>query len=154
MRADANREDGRDITGLNLSTLRQAWRNRFRCEPPTFRSRDLLARAFLYRLEVMRSGDLKPALKKRMTELAARFAADPAFDAAPRVKPAPGSALVREWNGVRHVVLVTADGFQYLDKTYVSLTQVAKAISGKHQSGPRFFGLVGPKLEPQMRGEP
>lgn len=144
MNADASGDEGEAITSLNLPTLRQVWRNRFKCELPAFRSRDLLARAFLYRLEAMRSGDLKPALKKRMTELAARFAADSTFDPAPRVTPTPGSALVREWNSVRHVVLVTADGFQYLDKSYASLTQVAKAISGIHQSGPRFFGLVGP----------
>jgi hypothetical protein len=75
--------------------------------------------------------------------LAQRYTDDPEFDPKPRLAPTPGSALVRDWNGVRHVVLVTNDGFQYLERTYSSLTQVAKTITGAHHSGPRFFGLVG-----------
>ncbi len=87
-------------------------------------------------------GDVRPAVKRRLSALAAKFAADPAFDPAPRPAASIGSALVREWNGVRHVVLVTPEGFQYGEITYPSLTQVAKAISGTHQSGPRFFGIA------------
>ncbi len=64
------------------------------------------------------------------------------FDPSPRLALSVGSALVRDWNGVRHVVLVTNEGYQYLERTYSSLTQAAKAITGIHQSGPRFFGLV------------
>ncbi len=139
------------LEALKLVALRQAWRSRFSAEPPAFRSRDLLLRAFVHRLEIATFGDLKSPLKRRLTELARQFAADPEFDPAPRVAPAIGSALVRDWNGVRHVVLVTGDGFQYLDKTYPSLTLTAKAISGKHVSGPRFFGLVGPNTQPADR---
>jgi hypothetical protein len=128
---------------LKLEELRQAWRKRFGDRPPLFRSRDLLLRAFVHRLEIAEHGDCKPPLKKRLTDLIERFAVDPDFDPEPRIAPSVGSALVRDWNGVRHIVLVTNNGFQYLDRTYSSLTQVAKAISGTHQSGPRFFGLVG-----------
>ncbi|MGE0830427.1 MAG: DUF2924 domain-containing protein, partial [Hyphomonadaceae bacterium] len=70
---------------------------------------------------------------------------------APRLNPAVGSALVRDWNGARHIVLVTLDGFQYLDRTYRSLSQVAKEISGQHQSGPKFFGLTGKTEAPARR---
>lgn len=128
---------------LKLEELRQAWRTRFGDRPPLFRSRDLLLRAFVHRLEIAEHRDCKPPLKKRLTDLSERFAVDPDFDPEPRIAPSVGSALVRDWNGVRHIVLVTNNGFQYLDRTYSSLTQVAKAISGTHQSGPRFFGLVG-----------
>ncbi|MBI1188890.1 MAG: DUF2924 domain-containing protein [Alphaproteobacteria bacterium] len=132
-----------DLQRLSLNALRAAWRSRFTCTPPAFRSRDLVLRTLLYRLEEERFGGMKSGLKKRLTELEQRFVADPAYDPAPRIAPPVGSALVREWNGVRHVVLVTAEGFQYRDQTYASLTQAAKAISGTHQSGPLFFGLVG-----------
>jgi len=131
------------LSELKLNPLRDAWRHRFGEIAPSFRSRDLLLRTFLYRLEIATHGDLTPRLKKRLTELAQHFADDPEFDPAPRLAPSVGSALVRDWNGVRHVVLVTNEGFQYLERTYSSLTQAAKAISGIHQSGPRFFGLVG-----------
>jgi len=136
-----------DLQSLRLAELRNAWRNRFACDPPQLRSRDLLLRAFVYRLDSATFGDLSPRLKKRLTDLAQQFEANPDFDPAPRRAPPVGSALVRDWNGVRHLVLVTPNGFQYLDKTYASLSQVAKAITGAHWSGPRFFGLIGEGLE-------
>jgi hypothetical protein len=53
----------------------------------------------------------------------------------------PGTALTREWNSRRHVVLVEANGFRYQDATYASLTAVARAITGTHWSGRKFFKL-------------
>lgn len=139
------------LSRLKLNELRGAWTRQFGEEAPPLRSRDLLLRAFVYRLEAKLFGGMKPQLKKRMTELADRFAIEPDYDPSPHATPRVGSALVRDWNGQRHLVLVTTEGFQYLDRTYASLTQVAKAITGVHQSGPRFFGLTDGKagaLEP------
>ena len=131
------------LKGLKPSALRQAWRTRLNREPPAFRSCDLLLRALIYELEIAAQGDLKPALKRRLHDLAQSFSADDAFNPAPRTALVLGSALVRDWNGARHVVLVVPNGFQYGETIYASLTQVAKVITGKHQSGPRFFGLIG-----------
>lgn len=139
------------LASLKLAELRQAWRARFNEEPPQFRSRDLLLRAFTYQLEEITFGAMKPQLKRRLTELSEKFAADPDFDPAPRSTPSPGAALVRDWNGTRHVVLVTNEGFQYLDKTYSSLTQVARKITGTHQSGPMFFGISGSRTAERAR---
>ena len=36
-------------------------------------------------------------------------------------------------------------GFAWEGKTYPSLSQVARAITGGHWNGPRFFGLTGSK---------
>ena len=55
-----------------------------------------------------------------------------------------GTRLVRDWHGVGHTVTVLQDGFEYNGKQWRSLTAIAKAISGSHYSGPRFFGLTGP----------
>ncbi|MEM6422200.1 MAG: DUF2924 domain-containing protein, partial [Pseudomonadota bacterium] len=53
----------------------------------------------------------------------------------------PGGRLVREWNGVSHVVDVTADGLIWRGERYRSLSAIALAITGARWSGPRFFGL-------------
>jgi hypothetical protein len=135
-------EETERLSALSVVALRTEWRARFDGDPPAFRSRDLLMRAMLHRLQAQQFGDLRPAMKRRLSLLAVKFAAAPALDPAPRTAASIGSALVREWNGVRHVVLVTPEGFQYGEVTYPSLTQVAKAISGTHQSGPRFFGIA------------
>ncbi|MGB2821614.1 MAG: DUF2924 domain-containing protein, partial [Phycisphaerae bacterium] len=55
---------------------------------------------------------------------------------------APGTRLVREYRGQQHEVTVCHDGtLEYGGKQFRTLSAVAKAISGQHCSGPRFFGL-------------
>jgi hypothetical protein len=58
-----------------------------------------------------------------------------------RSAPRPGARLVREWNGVAHVVDVTAHGFVWQGRSWKSLSAIAIAITGARWSGPRFFGL-------------
>ena len=53
----------------------------------------------------------------------------------------PGTAVVREYQGVRHVVTISEGGFVWQDKTYSSLSAIAREITGARWNGPRFFGL-------------
>jgi hypothetical protein len=53
----------------------------------------------------------------------------------------PGARLLRDWNGLTHVVDVTEAGYLYEGETYRSLSAIARKITGAHWSGPRFFGL-------------
>ena len=48
---------------------------------------------------------------------------------------------MREHGGVRYTVTVTADGFVWQDRSYPSLSAVARAITGTSWNGRRFFGL-------------
>jgi hypothetical protein len=52
-----------------------------------------------------------------------------------------GARLVRIWKGATHEITVVERGFAYRGQSYRSLTEIAKAITGAHWSGPRFFGL-------------
>ena len=56
--------------------------------------------------------------------------------------PACGGRLLREWNGVTHIVEVEEGGYRWNGETYRSLSAVARAITGTRWSGPRFFGLT------------
>ncbi len=67
---------------------------------------------------------------------------------APRLRP--GTRLLRTWRGRTMSVTVLEDGFLFEDRRYTSLTEVAKAITGAHWSGPRFFGLA--KVRPVIDG--
>jgi hypothetical protein len=60
---------------------------------------------------------------------------------APCKELAPGTRLLREWQGQTHHVTVTARGFEYSGTTYRSLTAIARHITGTAWSGPLFFGL-------------
>jgi hypothetical protein len=41
--------------------------------------------------------------------------------------------------------MVLEEGFAWDGKTYYSLSRIARAITGGHWNGPRFFGLTGSK---------
>ncbi|WP_283054676.1 DUF2924 domain-containing protein [Thetidibacter halocola] len=53
----------------------------------------------------------------------------------------PGGRLIREWNGVTHVVDIVEGGFLWNGQRHASLSPIARAITGARWSGPRFFGL-------------
>ena len=52
-----------------------------------------------------------------------------------------GALLVREWSGRLERVMVLDDGYAWNGCVYRSLSQVAKAITGRNWNGHRFFGL-------------
>jgi hypothetical protein len=55
---------------------------------------------------------------------------------------APGTTLVREYNGVTYRVMVMDDGrFELNGHPFKSLSKVAREITGTVYSGPVFFGL-------------
>ena len=54
-----------------------------------------------------------------------------------------GTVMVREHLGEMHQVMVVPGGFSWKEKTYPSLSAIAKSITGTSWNGPRFFGLRG-----------
>lgn len=60
---------------------------------------------------------------------------------APVATLAPGTRLLREWQGQTHHVTVLAQGFEHDGRTHRSLTAIARHITGTAWSGPLFFGL-------------
>lgn len=126
---------------LGVEALRDLWARRFRTTPPVIRSGDVLRRLIAWKIQIEAFGDLD-------TETCARIRAPmrtgrngATVARATTVSLKAGSILVREWRGVEHRVLVLDQGFEHRDKRYKSLSKVARAITGTHWSGPRFFGL-------------
>jgi len=100
-------------------------------------STSLLRRGVIYDLQAKHYGGLSPAHRRTLLQVAA------SKTATPHASMKSGARLVREWNGIAHVVDIVEGGFRYKDKTYASLTAIAKEITGAHWSGPRFFGIKG-----------
>lgn len=130
-----------EVGSLNLDELRSLWLKHLKLPLPKHRSRDLLARALSYQLQAQTVGGLTQTLKRKLDDLAPRFASDRKFTPAPAERPKSGSVFIREWNGVDHVVTVTSTGFLYDGKPFASLSAVARAITGTHWNGPQFFRL-------------
>jgi hypothetical protein len=131
---------------LDLKGLRARWQGTFRKPAPVHLSRHLLLGILAYRVQAEALGDLdagairllnEVGVARRGTDLA-RLAAD--FQMR-RAELKPGTVLTREWNGRCQRVMVVDAGFDWMGKTYDSLSKVASAITGTKWNGPRFFGL-------------
>ena len=127
-----------------LAELREEWRALFGAEAP-ITSRDYLRRRLAYRVQELAFGGLKPATVKRLEEMGERLDGGNLATRRIRVdlKPVAGTRLVREWQGVEHVVTVTADGYEWRGRSYRSISAVARAITGTRWNGWTFFGLKG-----------
>lgn len=111
--------------------LTELWQQEFG-RPIPYKSRpELLRQILAWHLQVKAYGGLSAAERRQLTG-----------NAAPAL--APGSRLVRVWQGETHQVAVLDKGFMYAGKRYTSLSSIARAITGTAWSGPVFFGLKRP----------
>jgi hypothetical protein len=124
------------FAGLPLGELRDAWCAEFRKEPPKGLWRDLLLRTLAWRLQEKAFGGHDKATLKLLEDYGQNRAGDQRCQ---RLKP--GTVLMREFDGTRHTVTIVPEGFTWQEKTYPSLSAIAKIITGTNWNGPRFFGL-------------
>jgi hypothetical protein len=126
-----------EIATMDRVALVAAWREAFRTPVPKGLSKALMRRFLAIEIQTRQQGGLSKKAKAALRH---------ASDQVARPKSTglqPGAKLLREWNGVTHVVDVTEGGFIWKGTTYRSLSRIAREITGAHWSGPRFFGLTG-----------
>ena len=139
-------------------------------QPVRTRHRRYLIRKIAWRIQALAEGDLTERLR-RIRERGAVLANDAdvrvmppratevrtvptgGASAAPVARrghpddarlPAPGTAFVREYKGRQVRVVVLPDGgFEWEGAKYKTLSAVAKAVTGQHLNGFRFFRLEG-----------
>lgn len=127
------------LPDLSAAQLRERWRAMGDGGAPIVPAsvlRPLLAQ----RLQEREGGGL-PVIVRRELDRLARYGPG-AAPARPRIELTPGTRLIREWNGQTISVDVMKDGFAYADRTWRSLSEIARHVTGAHWSGPRFFGLT------------
>lgn len=135
------------LESLTFGQLREAWQQRYGKPPPIKKSRDVLLRLLAWRLQEEVYGGLAPETVRQLRRLARAFARDPAFVPSSVNGLGPGTELIRDWRGKRHVVHARADGLAYEGKVYKTLSEVARHITGTRWSGPAFFGLNAEKAQ-------
>jgi len=156
------RERLNQVQSLEREDLLALWHKAYDSPPFKGGRRGTLMRGVSYAEQAKVRGDLKAKTKRKLMKIAQAAAASsvenvPSDMAAassngrvPLVAAKPalptlqlGSQIVREWNGKTYTVHATDQGFVLNGVTYSSLSAVAKAITGAHWSGPRFFGVSG-----------
>ena len=123
------------LCGLSRADLVARWVELHGSPPLKTMTEGLLARGIAYEMQVRQIGGLTPSERKALGALARG-----------RPNPSPGSLkagtrIYRSWRGITQEILVLEGGFSWRSKSYASLSEVARAITGTRWSGPRFFGL-------------
>ena len=129
------------LASSTIGALKLAWTDQFKEGPPATRSRDLLLRLLAWRMQEEMLGGLDAVTERKLRDIANALERDGSYEPKIRRELSTGVILTREWKGVVHKVVVTADGFQHLGRRYRSLSDIARTITGTRWSGPRFFGL-------------
>ena len=154
---------GKEVSNLkrmSVGQLRERYEEVYQ-EACRTNNRAWLIKRIAWRLQANSEGDLSERARKKALEIAndadlrlnpPRKKNDPspvnvvtvAFDSKrdPRL-PIPGTILTRKYKGETIDVKVLADGFEFEDEEYKSLSAVAKHVTGTHTSGFLFFGLNG-----------
>jgi len=161
MSRDVERELA-ELENMSVGELHERYETIFG-EPSRSRHRRYLIRRIAWRLQADAEGGLTERALQRAAELAndadvrvtpprhgaKPLAVHPAAGAVavrvpvttdPRLPP-PGTAITRRYKGRTINVIVLPDGFEYDGQRYRSLSAIAKAITGSHMNGFRFFRL-------------
>ena len=126
-----------EICSLPSKEMRKRYCEVFGRLPAPRLGRDLVLRALAHQIQVEHLGGLSRATKKALGQ----------STRSPRAirsrTLAPGTQLIREWQGETHTVEVLDKGFSWRGERFQSLSVIARTITGTRWSGPRFFGLSG-----------
>jgi len=156
-----------DLDHMTVGLLQVKWQQVFK-ESAKSRNKRYLIKRIAYRIQELVDGGLSERAKRRIEELAKDA---PLRQRAPRAKagtkesaaatptktavelkaardprlPPVGSTIRKMHKNTEHVVRVRADGFEYRERKYTSLSAIAKVISGQVWNGFGFFGLLAKK---------
>jgi len=124
------------------ATLKEQWRELFGKEPPPW-NRAYIQSRLAYRIQELAYGGLRPETVDRLVALGEQL--DGGNVVLRRIRadsrPLAGTRLVREWQGVQHVVTVRINDFEFEGRPYQSLSAIARHITGTRWNGWTFFGL-------------
>jgi Protein of unknown function (DUF2924) len=129
-----------ELQRMSLPALRKKWSDLFGRDPGKL-TQQYLVRRLAYRIQELIYGGLSREARDQLKAWAE--SPEKMHKKPPREKTdlQPGTRLLRDWHGERHEVTVKEDGFHFRGKSYRSLSAVARAITGRHCGGRRFFGL-------------
>lgn len=137
------------LAALDAKGLRLQWRNHLGGTPPAHLPRWLLLRVLAYQFQVAALGGPDKAMLRVIRQPKGRTLGSVEsgpFEA--RIASTregadlkAGALLVREWRGKLQRVTVLEKGFAWNGKSYSSLSQIAKEMTGTAWNGHRFFGL-------------
>ena len=136
-----NKSQDNSITHLTTIELRQKWAKVWGIKPHRYIRREMLEKSLAFKLREQAGNGLTPEQQRRLDNLIAQYRRDPEFFNQKQAAIKPGTRLVRVWKGSKYSVLALQDGFEYGDRQFTSLSEIAFTITGTRWNGWVFFGL-------------
>lgn len=118
---------------MSYAELVKSWQKTFHHPPPAKCGEALLKGALAWQIQARSMGGLSAAELKNFRQSI--------LSPTQTLNLAVGSRLVRVWQGNTHQVTVLDKGFEYSGQRWLSLSAIARAITGTRWSGPVFFGI-------------
>jgi hypothetical protein len=128
------------IESMERDALVALWKELLSEQVPRRASVSFLRHVLAFEIQSKKHGSLPPGFVERFNKQAKENRSKRSY-----LEPKSGGRLLREWNGSTHVVDIADDHYLWKGEQYRSLSAIARAITGAHWSGPRFFGLTGTK---------
>lgn len=138
--ADSVVEQLERLKTLKNPELVDLWTKFFKAPPRCALRRQLMIQILEFKIQEAANGGPRPGLAQRVLQAAEDLEAA-AAGRKPRTSLKAGTRLVREWKGGVHTVEIGERGPIYKGRRWMSLSQIAREITGTRWSGPRFFGL-------------
>lgn len=113
------------LAALDRGALAERWSAVFGCPAPSNCQSTLLRGALSWHSQMTNQAKAGSGGIKRIRKKLQHSASSAPIDSL-----APGTRLLREWQGQTHHVTVLNYGFEYAGKTYRSLTAIARLITG------------------------
>ena len=137
---------------MPISELQNKYSELFDGKKAPSNNKTYLWQRIAYRIQELKYGDLAEEAHNKVKEMAKEY--DPINNKALRpgiVKryrlsrdqrlPIPGTIITKEYKGITVEVKVLNKSFEYKNKTYKSLTAIAKEVTGCHWNGYLFFNM-------------
>lgn len=122
---------------LSLQELRDSWYEAWDFKPHARIGRVMLEKSLTYK----KAQPLTREQEARLEQLVKQYKRNPKIFDVQNSPLKPGTRLVKTYQGQKHSVLVTENGFEYEGQSYSSLSKIANDITGKKWNGWVFFGL-------------
>jgi len=132
-------EDIAALAAMAPPQLRERWKELEGSPAPSLGA-PLLRRLLAQRMQERRHGGLSALVRRELLRIASGEQAPSPSRSRPQLTT--GTRLVREWNGRTIMVEVSDNGFHHAGRSWRSLSEIARHVTGAHWSGPRFFGLT------------
>jgi hypothetical protein len=135
------------LADLSILELKAAWCESWGVAPPKAARRRLLMLGIAWQWQAQIHGGIAKPIERRLAALGAGLRQTGALNGAESKtgqawrRLVPGARLIRIWQGERHEVHVTEGGYLWRGRSWVSLSAIAREITGTRRNGPAFFGL-------------